>query len=61
MGGDAILETEGLTKEHNLFLVSALPDTITVLARGEILAEDDEASEWEDPRVVVAYLASAHA
>jgi branched-chain amino acid transport system ATP-binding protein len=42
-------------------VVSALSDRITVLARGEILAEGSYAEVSRDPRVVEAYLGSAHA
>ncbi len=50
-----------LIVEHNLSVVAALCDRITVLARGEILAEGDYAQVSKDPRVVEAYLGSAHA
>ena len=50
-----------LIVEHNLSVVAALSDRITVLARGEILAEGDYAEVSKDPRVVEAYLGSAHA
>jgi branched-chain amino acid transport system ATP-binding protein len=50
-----------LIVEHNLSVVSALSDRITVLARGEILAEGSYAEVSRDPRVVEAYLGSAHA
>jgi branched-chain amino acid transport system ATP-binding protein len=51
-----------LMVEHNLSVVSTLSDTITVLARGEILAEGNYLSVSKDPRVVEAYLgAGAHA
>ncbi len=45
-----------LMVEHNLSVVSTLSDTITVLARGEILAEGDYARVSKDPRVIEAYL-----
>jgi branched-chain amino acid transport system ATP-binding protein len=47
--------------EHNLSVVSGLCDTITVLARGEILAEGDYATVSKNPEVVQAYLGAAHA
>jgi branched-chain amino acid transport system ATP-binding protein len=50
-----------LMVEHNLSVVSTLSDTITVLARGEILAEGDYAAVSKDPRVVEAYLGTSHA
>jgi branched-chain amino acid transport system ATP-binding protein len=42
--------------EHNLSVVSTLSDRITVLQRGEILAEGDYAAVSADPRVKEAYL-----
>src|SRR5512138_2603259 len=50
-----------LMVEHNLSVVSSISDVITVLARGEILAEGNYASVSKDPRVVEAYLGAAHA
>jgi branched-chain amino acid transport system ATP-binding protein len=50
-----------LMVEHNLSVVSTLSDRITVLARGEILAEGDYASVSKNPQVVEAYLGSGHA
>jgi len=47
--------------EHNLSVVSRLSDHITVLARGEVLAEGDYAAVSKHPAVVEAYLGSAHA
>ncbi len=49
-----------LMVEHNLSVVSTLSDSITVLARGEILAEGDYASVSRHPAVVEAYLGAAH-
>jgi branched-chain amino acid transport system ATP-binding protein len=45
-----------LMVEHNLSVVSTLSDWITVLQRGEILAEGDYASVSKDPQVIEAYL-----
>ena len=45
-----------LMVEHNLSVVSTLSDHITVLARGEILAEGDYATVSKNPDVVEAYL-----
>jgi branched-chain amino acid transport system ATP-binding protein len=45
-----------LMVEHNLSVVSMLSDTITVLARGEIIAEGDYDSVSKNPAVVEAYL-----
>jgi branched-chain amino acid transport system ATP-binding protein len=50
-----------LMVEHNLSVVSTLSDTITVLARGEVLAEGDYATVSKHPAVVEAYLGTAHA
>src|SRR3954467_13790611 len=49
-----------LMVEHNLSVVSTLSDRITVLQRGEILAEGDYGSVSKDPRVVEAYLGAGH-
>jgi branched-chain amino acid transport system ATP-binding protein len=45
-----------LMVEHNLSVVSHLCDTITVLQRGQILAEGDYAAVSNDPRVREAYM-----
>ena len=45
-----------LMVEHNLSVVEGLCDRITVLARGQILAEGDYASVSRNPDVVTAYL-----
>jgi len=50
-----------LMVEHNLSVVQNLSDHITVLARGEVLAEGDYASVSKDPQVIAAYLGTAHA
>jgi len=50
-----------LMVEHNLSVVQDLSDTITVLARGEILAEGDYASVSRNPDVVEAYMGKGHA
>jgi branched-chain amino acid transport system ATP-binding protein len=50
-----------LMVEHNLSVVSALCDRITVLARGQVLAEGDYATVSANPAVVEAYLGTAHA
>jgi branched-chain amino acid transport system ATP-binding protein len=49
-----------LMVEHNLSVVSTLSDTITVLQRGEILAEGDYNTVSKDSRVVEAYLGAGH-
>ncbi len=50
-----------LMVEHNLSVVEGLCDRITVLARGQILAEGDYASVSKNPDVVTAYLGSPDA
>jgi branched-chain amino acid transport system ATP-binding protein len=47
-----------LMVEHNLSVVSDLSSTITVLQRGEILAEGDYATVSKNPAVIQAYLGS---
>jgi branched-chain amino acid transport system ATP-binding protein len=46
--------------EHNLGVVADLCDRITVLARGEILAEGDYATVSNKPEVIQAYMGTAH-
>jgi branched-chain amino acid transport system ATP-binding protein len=50
-----------LMVEHNLKVVENLSHTITVLARGEILAEGDYANVSKNPEVIQAYMGSGHA
>ncbi len=50
-----------LMVEHNLSVVEHLSDTITVLARGEILAEGDYATVSRNPDVIQAYMGSGDA
>jgi branched-chain amino acid transport system ATP-binding protein len=50
-----------LMVEHNLSVVENLSHTITVLARGEILAEGDYATVSAHPDVMEAYLGAGHA
>ncbi|MBI4294204.1 MAG: ABC transporter ATP-binding protein [Betaproteobacteria bacterium] len=50
-----------LMVEHNLSVVQNLSDQITVLARGEVLAEGDYASVSKHPQVIAAYLGTVHA
>jgi branched-chain amino acid transport system ATP-binding protein len=50
-----------LMVEHNLSVVANLSHTITVLARGEILAEGDYAAVSTNPQVIQAYMGTAHA
>lgn len=46
--------------EHNLSVVADLSDVITVLARGEILAEGPYATVSKHPDVVDAYMGTGH-
>ena len=67
MGAEDIGRTSALIKriakdrtvlmvEHNLSVVANLSDRITVLARGEVLAEGPYAEVSKDPRVIEAYM-----
>ena len=47
-----------LMVEHNMNVVSNLSDTITVLARGSVLAEGPYEQVSKDPRVLEAYVGS---
>ena len=49
-----------LMVEHNLSVVADLSDRITVLARGEILAEGDYGQVSKDPAVIEAYMGTDH-
>ncbi|MBX3596691.1 MAG: ABC transporter ATP-binding protein [Rhizobiaceae bacterium] len=49
-----------LMVEHNLSVVASLSDTITVLARGKVLAEGDYETVSKDPRVIEAYIGTGH-
>ncbi|MFN8723664.1 MAG: ABC transporter ATP-binding protein [Rhodospirillales bacterium] len=50
-----------LMVEHNMTVVSTLAHTITVLARGEVLAEGDYATVSKNPDVIQAYMGTANA
>ncbi|ODV13640.1 MAG: ABC transporter ATP-binding protein [Rubrivivax sp. SCN 70-15] len=50
-----------LMVEHNMSVVSDLCDTITVLARGNVLAEGPYAEVSRNPDVIQAYMGSADA
>jgi branched-chain amino acid transport system ATP-binding protein len=50
-----------LMVEHNLSVVATLSNAITVLARGEVLAEGDYATVSRNPQVVQAYMGSGDA
>ena len=49
-----------LMVEHNLSVVSTLSDHITVLARGEVLAQGNFTSVSTNPAVVEAYMGGGH-
>ncbi len=50
-----------LMVEHNLSVVENLSDIITVLARGEVLAEGDYRSVSRNQDVIQAYMGAGHA
>jgi branched-chain amino acid transport system ATP-binding protein len=50
-----------LMVEHNLSVVSDLSDTITVLARGEVLTEGPYSEVSKNPQVIEAYMGTGHA
>jgi branched-chain amino acid transport system ATP-binding protein len=50
-----------LMVEHNLSVVADLSDTITVLARGQVLAEGDYELVSKHPLVIQAYMGAGHA
>ena len=49
-----------LMVEHNMNVVASLTDRITVLARGEVLAEGPYATVSKHPAVVEAYVGTGH-
>jgi branched-chain amino acid transport system ATP-binding protein len=49
-----------LMVEHNLNVVAKLSDHITVLSRGEVIAEGDYEAVSKHPDVIQAYLGSEH-
>jgi branched-chain amino acid transport system ATP-binding protein len=72
MGHDDIARISALIKsltdkrtvlmvEHNLSVVANLCDRITVLTRGNVLAEGDYKTVSEDAAVREAYLGTGHA
>jgi branched-chain amino acid transport system ATP-binding protein len=50
-----------LMVEHNLSVVAKLSDTITVLRRGEVLAEGNYETVSRTPEVIEAYMGTGHA
>jgi branched-chain amino acid transport system ATP-binding protein len=72
MGAEDIQRTSALIRrvannrtvlmvEHNLSVVADLSDRITVLARGEVLAEGSYAEVSKNPQVIEAYMGTGHA
>lgn len=72
MGAEDIKRTSALIRrvakdrtvlmvEHNLSVVADLSDRITVLARGEVLAEGTYAEVSKNPQVIEAYMGTGHA
>ncbi len=49
-----------LMVEHNMSVVAELSDTITVLARGEVLAEGPYSEVSKNPAVIEAYMGTGH-
>jgi branched-chain amino acid transport system ATP-binding protein len=49
-----------LMVEHNMSVVASIADTITVLQRGQILAEGPYAEVSRNPQVVEAYMGTSH-
>ena len=49
-----------LMVEHNLSVVADLSDKISVLQRGEIIAEGTYAEVSQNPQVISAYMGSGH-
>jgi branched-chain amino acid transport system ATP-binding protein len=49
-----------LMVEHNLSVVAKLSNWITVLTRGQILAQGDYATVANDPKVQQAYMGVGH-
>ena len=47
--------------EHNMNVVSNIADTISVLQRGELIAEGDYNTVSKNPQVMEAYMGSADA
>jgi branched-chain amino acid transport system ATP-binding protein len=50
-----------LMVEHNLSVVADLSDTITVLARGRVIAEGPYAAVSQNPQVIEAYMGTSDA
>jgi branched-chain amino acid transport system ATP-binding protein len=48
-----------LMVEHNMHVVAQIADTITVLARGEVIAEGPYEQVSKNPQVLEAYMGSA--
>jgi branched-chain amino acid transport system ATP-binding protein len=50
-----------LMVEHNMNVVASIADTISVLQRGQVIAEGDYATVSANPQVLEAYMGSAEA
>ena len=72
MGHEDVGHVQGLIKEaaagrtvlmveHNMSVVSGICDTITVMARGAVLAEGPYSEVSRNPQVIEAYMGSAEA
>ena len=48
-----------LMVEHNMNVVSSIADTITVLQRGQVIAEGPYAEVSRNPQVMEAYMGTA--
>jgi branched-chain amino acid transport system ATP-binding protein len=48
-----------LMVEHNMNVVASIADTISVLQRGQVIAEGPYATVSRDPQVLEAYMGSA--
>jgi len=56
----AVGSSSSIISGSSASVVENLSDTITVLSRGEVLAEGDYQSVSRNPDVVQAYLGTAH-